>query len=167
MSEQAASQDIVFNRSGGGRIKVPAAVVAILQSYAQHAPEATEAGGLLMGRYIATSDDVIVDAVTEPMTGDRRTRYSFYRAKRRHQEALNAAWETSGHTCTYLGEWHTHPEAQPTPSGTDITNWNRRLHQDKYHEELFFLIVGTREIRMWAASEENKAWELLTVKKPV
>ena len=164
MNEQAAPQDIVFYRSGGGRIKVPAAVVAVLQAYAQHAPDATEAGGVLMGRYIATSDDVIVDAITEPMTGDRRTRYSFYRAKRRHQAALDAAWKSSGHTCTYLGEWHTHPQAYPTPSSTDTTDWNRRLRQDQYPEELFFLIVGTHQISMWAAKTATNTWKPLIVK---
>jgi integrative and conjugative element protein (TIGR02256 family) len=165
MDEKNEQQDIVFYRPSGGRIKVPASVVAIMQSYAQHAPDATEAGGVLMGRYIATSDDVIIDAVTEPMSGDRRTRYSFYRAKQRHQAALQAAWEASGRTCTYLGEWHTHPEMHPTPSGIDKTDWNRRLRQDQYHEELFFLIVGTHELKMWAAKEVTKTWSPLTVKK--
>ncbi len=119
----------------------------------------------MMGRYIATSNDVIVDAVTEPMPGDRRTRYSFYRAKRRHQAAIDAAWVASGHTCTYLGEWHTHPETHPTPSSIDTHDWNRRLLQDQYCEELFFLIVGMQEVRLWAAKEITTTWKPLAIEK--
>ncbi|MCB2380327.1 Mov34/MPN/PAD-1 family protein [Hymenobacter sp. BT635] len=158
-------QDLVFYRSGGGRVKVPAAVLSVMQSYAQHDPVATEAGGVMMGRYIASSNDVVIDVVTEPMPGDRRTRYSFYRDKRRHQAAMDAAWEASGHTCTYLGEWHTHPEERPTPSEIDIKGWNRRLCQDQFDEELFFLIIGTHEPRMWAAKSATTTWEPLKIKK--
>jgi integrative and conjugative element protein (TIGR02256 family) len=141
---------LVFSRHNGGRIKVTAAVLRVMQSYAQHGRRATEAGGVLLGRYLQGSADVVVDAVTVPMPGDKRSRYSFYRAKARHQAAIDATWQASGGTCTYLGEWHTHPETYPTPSGIDTTDWRRRLRTDDYHDELFFLIVGTVEIRAWS-----------------
>ncbi len=32
-------------------------------------------------------------------------------------------WRDSGGTVRYLGEWHTHPEAHPAPSGTDRREW--------------------------------------------
>lgn len=152
---------IVFCRPNGGRIKVTSPVLKVMQAYAQHSRTATEAGGVLLGRYIQNSNDVVVDAVTEPMPGDRRTRCSFFRAKARHQAAINAAWEASDGTCTYLGEWHTHPEANPTPSGVDTKGWCRRLREDQYDEELFFLIVGTAEIRLWSGKEEKSTWEPL------
>lgn len=143
---------LVFSRYNGGRIKVTAAVLHVMQSYAQHGRRATEAGGVLLGRYLQGSADVVIDAVTVPMPGDKRSRYSFYRAKTRHQAAIDAAWQASGGTCTYLGEWHTHPETHPSPSGIDSTDWQRRLRTDDYHDELFFLIVGTVEIRAWSGN---------------
>ena len=103
-----------------------------------------------MGRYLHGSNDIVIDAATEPMPGDRRTRYSFYRDKKRHQAALDAAWRASNGTCTYLGEWHTHPEAYPSPSGIDWKDWARRLREDSYFSELLFLIVGTEQIAAWA-----------------
>lgn len=141
---------LIFRRHNGGRVKVTAAVLHVMQSYAQHGRCATEAGGVLLGRYLQGSDDVVIDAITVPMPGDKRSRYSFYRAKARHQAAIDAAWQASKGTCTYLGEWHTHPETHPTPSGIDTTDWRRRLRTDDYHDELFFLIVGTVEIRAWS-----------------
>lgn len=143
---------LVFSRHNGGRLKVTAAVLRVMQGYAQHGHRATEAGGVLLGRYLHGSADVVIDAVTVPMPGDKCSRYSFYRAKARHQAAIDAAWQASGGTCTYLGEWHTHPETHPTPSGIDTTDWRRRLRTDDYHDELFFLIVGTVEIRAWSGN---------------
>lgn len=157
---------LVFCRPNGGRVKVPTAVLKVMKSYAQQSLSATEAGGVLLGRYIAGTNDVVVDAVTEPMPGDKRTRYSFYRAKARHQAIIDATWEESEHTCTYLGEWHTHPEASPTPSGVDTRGWCRRIREDQYDEELFFLIVGTAEVRMWSAIEEPRTWEPLNTESP-
>jgi integrative and conjugative element protein (TIGR02256 family) len=154
-------ESLVFYRPNGGRLKVPATVLKLMQSYAQHSSSATEAGGVLLGRYIVGTNDVVVDAVTEPMSGDKRTRSSFYRAKARHQAIIDAAWEESEHTCTYLGEWHTHPESSPTPSGVDTRGWCRRLREDQYDEELFFLIVGTVEVRMWSATEVPRTWDPL------
>ena len=145
---------LVFCRPNGGRVKITAPVLQLLRAYAQHGPKDTEAGGVMMGRYLQGSDDVVVDAATEPMRGDRRSRYSFYRDKTRHQAVLDAAWKTSGGTCTYLGEWHTHPEADPTPSGIDTHDWRRRLWTDKYDDELFFVIVGTAIIRNWSGKGE-------------
>src|SRR5215510_5960297 len=78
-----------------------------------------------------------------------RARTRFHRAQRRHQAAIDAAWATSEGTCTYLGEWHTHPEPIPTPSPVDWADWRRRLLHDHYTEPLFFIIVGTTATRAW------------------
>jgi integrative and conjugative element protein (TIGR02256 family) len=113
------------------------------------ANDATEAGGVLLGRHLRDGNAIVVDAVTVPMDGDRRTRTRFHRAQRRHQAAIDAAWAASEGTCTYLGEWHTHPEPVPTPSLVDWADWRRRLRQDRYTELLFFVIVGTAAVRVW------------------
>ena len=120
-----------------------------MRQYAQHLPGQPEAGGILLGRHIVDSDDVIIDRVTVPQSGDRQTRTRFFRARRRHQDALDEAWRISGGTCTYLGEWHTHPETIPTPSWVDRANWRRKLLTDRFTAPIFFVIVGTIEMRVW------------------
>lgn len=103
-----------------------------------------------MGRWILNCQDVVVDAVTRPLEGDRRSRTSFFRRRNTHQEALNRAWKASQETSNYLGEWHTHPEPIPSPSIVDRANWALLLMRPGVEPPaLFFAIVGQREIGVW------------------
>lgn len=147
---------LVCARPAGGRLKVSADALAVMLAHAQHAPTALEAGGVLLGRLIAGTADLVVDAVTPPMPGDRRSRTSFRRAARRHQEAIDRAWHESGETTAWLGEWHTHPEADPTPSGIDWKDWHRKLVEDRFAGPLLFIIVGTRAVRVWEGRRPRK-----------
>ncbi|HLY67632.1 MAG TPA: Mov34/MPN/PAD-1 family protein [Chloroflexota bacterium] len=136
-------------RPYGGAFEIGPLPLSIIRSFAQVDPGDKEAGGVLLGRYIAGTRDVVVDAVTVPLPGDVRHRTSFFRARRRHQDAIDEAWRTSEGTCTYLGEWHTHPEAMPSPSCIDTRDWSRRLTQDRFSGDLFFVVAGTEAIRAW------------------
>jgi integrative and conjugative element protein (TIGR02256 family) len=62
---------------------------------------------------------------------------------------IDQAWHISSGTCTYLGEWHTHPEPIPTPSVVDRSDWRRRLMTDQTTKPLFFVIVGMEQTRVW------------------
>jgi len=92
---------------------------------------------------------MVIDDVTTPMPGDRRSRFRFLRHHARHQGVLDRAWATSGGTCTLIGEWHTHPEPDPAPSLIDQLTWRRKLMADEFSGHLVFLIVGTKSIRGW------------------
>ncbi|WP_281180887.1 Mov34/MPN/PAD-1 family protein [Chondromyces crocatus] len=122
----------------------------VMGGRAQHDPHALEAGGVLVGRHIRGSRDVVVDLVTEPMPGDRQSRYSFHRSQKPHQRFLDEIWRTSRKTCVYLGEWHTHPERHPSPSSVDLADWRKRLVKDQVDSEsMFFVIVGQVETAAW------------------
>jgi integrative and conjugative element protein (TIGR02256 family) len=149
MGDQHQSWPRIFLGPDGARFEISIAAWQTMQGFIQQANGATEAGGVLLGRHLRDGSAIIVDAVTVPMDGDRRARTRFHRAKRRHQAAIDAAWAASEGTCTYLGEWHTHPEPVPMASLVDWADWRRRLRQDRYTEPLFFLIVGTTAIRAW------------------
>src|SRR5262249_1861523 len=110
MEEQHQAWPLIFLRPDGARFEVSIAACQTMQGCIQHAHDATEAGGVLLGRHLLDGSAIIVDSVTVPMAGDRRARTRFHRAQRRHQAAIDAAWATSEGTYTYLGEWHTHPE---------------------------------------------------------
>ena len=140
---------LIFLRPDGTRFEVSVAAWRVMQGFIQYANSATEAGGVLLGRHLRDGSAIVVDTVTTPMVGDRRARTRFHRAQQRHQAAINAAWAASEATCTYLGEWHTHPEPVPTPSLIDRADWQRRLLRDCYTEPLFFIIVGTAAINAW------------------
>lgn len=158
---------ILFLRGGNSRLKLDTVVVDVLHRYAQRDPRAAEAGGVLMGRHILGTRDVVVDAVTEPMRGDRRSRFSFHRSQGPHQRALDNAWRSSDGTCVYLGEWHTHPEPCPTPSAIDLKDWYTRLQRDKVDSEsLFFLIVGQTRTAAWEGTRATGTLSQLTQMPP-
>ncbi|MBN9686151.1 Mov34/MPN/PAD-1 family protein [Corallococcus sp. NCSPR001] len=141
---------LLFRRAGGGVLKVSPEVLARLDPFRQLEPSQTEAGGVLLGRQIQGCDDIIIDEVTTPMTGDSRARLRFHRAPSRHQSVIDARWAESQGTCHYLGEWHTHPEPVPTPSSVDVDGWRRRLKEDRFEgSSLFFLIVGMEQVAIW------------------
>jgi integrative and conjugative element protein (TIGR02256 family) len=139
-----------FTHSRRGVLKLGPEALATMQSYEQHAPDATEAGGFLLGRYLRDGHDLVVDMVTVPMPGDVRERYGFHRNSPGHQAEIDAAWIASGGTCVLLGNWHTHAEPHPTPSSVDLEDWRRVLITEIQPDEAcFFVIVGQREIRVW------------------
>ncbi len=137
----------VFTKSDGGRIEISNHALSQMLTYVQNTKRQPEAGGILIGRYIVDSLDIVIDKVTVPMAGDRQERFSFWRDRKRHQQVIDQIWLESEGTSTYLGEWHTHPENIPTPSNTDTKNWLRHLNYDIFSgESLFFIIIGIQTL---------------------
>lgn len=50
------------------------------------------------------------------------------------------AWERSRKTCTYVGEWHTHPFGDPHPSLLDRSTW--RSVANRIKAPCVFVIVS-------------------------
>lgn len=140
---------LIFERFTTGRFQIGSETLEVFRAHVQDTPYISESGGVLLGRHILSSNDVVLDEVTTPLPGDQKSRFKFFRARERHQEAINIAWHKSNGTCTYLGEWHTHPECKPTPSYIDRLNWYRKLMVDRFSNCVFFIIVGTEEIKVW------------------
>jgi integrative and conjugative element protein (TIGR02256 family) len=149
MQHTLPTEPLTFARSDGGRLQIAPCALATMLDFVQDEQDKPESGGVLLGRHILNAEDIIIDQITTPMPGDRCSRARFFRARRRHQQVIDQAWRESTGTCTYLGEWHTHPECDPSPSLVDRLNWGRKLLVDRYSEEIFFVIVGTGVLRVW------------------
>jgi integrative and conjugative element protein (TIGR02256 family) len=154
------TRHLTFARSGGERFQIGPDALAMMRRYIQDDDGKPEAGGVLLGRHLLGTGDIIVDRVTTPLPGDRRGRFRFHRARRRHQEMIDRAWGESDGTCTYLGEWHTHPQDRPEPSCIDRLNWWRKLQVDRFTEPIFFVIVGTIETRVWEGRRDGRVVRL-------
>lgn len=129
-------------------------------TFAQRHPRAREAGGVLLGRYLSDSHDVVVDEVSTPQPADRRTRYSFFRSHK-HQQLAYDRWVRERNTSAFLGIWHTHPEQDPVPSSVDRADWQRVIACDTFEgDRLFFPIVGTQRIRVWTLTRRGVLREL-------
>ncbi len=146
---ERATSRLTFARPGGAYFQIGPGALAEMRRFIQDGVGKPEAGGVLLGRHLLGIGDIIVDRVTPPLPGDRRGRFRFHRARRRHQEAIDRAWGESDGTCTYLGEWHTHPQDHPEPSCIDRLDWWRKLRVDRFSEPIFFVIVGIVETRVW------------------
>jgi integrative and conjugative element protein (TIGR02256 family) len=151
-----------FDDALGTRVKIGRQSMLSMLKHAQRDPGALEAGGVLLGRELLVTGDLVVDAITTPMPGDVRTRTSFFRSAPLHQRHILEAWRGSAGTCGYLGEWHTHAEARPTPSRVDRSEWSRRLVEDVVGARLsLFVIVGTQALGAWIGDRQSRSVRLL------
>ncbi|SER99787.1 Mov34/MPN/PAD-1 family protein [Halopseudomonas bauzanensis] len=136
-----------------------------MQAFTQRRWWHCEAGGVLLGRHLLDSQDVVVDEVSTPQSSDRRSRFSFFRSST-HECIARQRWLEQGSTSAYLGLWHTHPELDPTPSIIDRRDWEQAVSGDTFEgDRLFFPIIGTRSIRIWTLSRRGTFRELKLEKK--
>jgi integrative and conjugative element protein (TIGR02256 family) len=143
-------EPLIFQKKDGGKLEIGRTALSKMLRYRQNTESRKESGGVLMGRDIRGCLDVVIDDVTTPMSKDRRTRRSFFRNQEQHQQILDQVWQMSIGTTHYLGEWHTHPEAVPTPSPTDLADWQKHIHANVFtNSTLFFIIVGVESLRIW------------------
>jgi integrative and conjugative element protein (TIGR02256 family) len=77
-----------------------------------------ETGGLLIGYW--TANDVVITACTTPGSQARHTRTQYFPDPDHDQEQIARHYHTTGRRHTYLGDWHTHPDAAPYLSRTDV-----------------------------------------------
>jgi integrative and conjugative element protein (TIGR02256 family) len=158
---------LTFLRRNRGRIKLGWPAVHKIQAYLQNKSTTPESGGILLGRFLLECDDVVVDEASAPMKGDKWGRYFFHRDRKLHQRLIDEAWVKSNGTCAYLGEWHSHPEADPNPSTVDLDDWRRKLRTDRFDgDHLFFVIAGVKRIRIWEGDKRDASFkELPAVRK--
>jgi integrative and conjugative element protein (TIGR02256 family) len=132
-------QDLVFrNPANDGFVIVTAAVLRQVTKHRQTAGHHQEAGGILLGS--RRGRHIEITFATTPKRGDKRSRTAFHRLSLFHQRFATRAWLRLGRTLDYLGEWHTHPERDPSPSLIDRGEWTKLVRSNK--RELVFLILG-------------------------
>lgn len=138
-----------WSRPEEGVVELSAGATTVLIREMRLAPLGPERGGVLLGRRIGGSVDIIIDLVQGPIDQDSASSLSFTRSNA-HQALVDSAWAASAGTVNYLGDWHTHPQQHPTPSMRDYATW-KRLAQEQAaeHLPLFFLIVGGQQVCCW------------------
>lgn len=126
------------------RILVEGAALQTMDRYRQDRDNKAEAGGILLGYRKGTNLHVVQATVPQPT--DRRKRFRFDRLAHRHQQIALEQWSISGGTIDYIGDWHTHPEIDPTPSNLDIKEWAKVTN--RLTKPMVFMIVGITG-RIW------------------
>jgi integrative and conjugative element protein (TIGR02256 family) len=151
---------LVFQVTPTQRLIIVESALNQMTSFRQNSWWKAEAGGVLLGRHLLDSEDVVVDEVTTPQKSDQRSRFGFFRSKR-HSTLAQKRWVEENSTMAYLGLWHTHPEVDPKPSYVDRNDWNNSVAHDTFTgERLFFPIVGIERIRVWTRTRNGALEEL-------
>ncbi|WP_233989805.1 Mov34/MPN/PAD-1 family protein [Pectobacterium brasiliense] len=118
-----------------------------LETFCQHIQASDtdcEAGGLLLGSVHGTH--MIIEQATVPTAWDRRFYYLFERMPFGHEAIALARWMASQGTIRYLGEWHTHPEDHPNPSGLDRSEWSLLSAKRLDKRPMLAVIVGRKSL---------------------
>ena len=126
-------------------ICIAESVLKVLDSYKQTSKQ-NEAGGIILGR-VYENNVVCITELSEPNEFDKSSRYSFVRDKNMAQFIVDEAFKKSRGELIYLGEWHTHPEQNPTPSWVDKRMIKEQFKKNIINENfLILLIQGTERL---------------------
>jgi len=126
---QAKIENIIIARS----------VLNLIERFKQTNNKDNESGGILFGQ--VTEKEVYILKVTPPNKFDRASRYSFDCNKDAAQVIINYEFLNSGQKTIYIGEWHTHPENYPNPSGVDKMMIDNQYFKNKLNEPFLILII--------------------------
>jgi integrative and conjugative element protein (TIGR02256 family) len=132
------------------RVTVGGRTVALIHRLCRRSSK-DETGGILIGRYSAELDCAGVTNASGAPTDSRHGATWFQRGTRGLQAWLDRWWTTRGEH--YLGEWHFHPYAAPTPSPTDRDQLEAIATTKSYGcPEPILLIFGGDPAGAWSVS---------------
>lgn len=108
-------------------------------NYKQDKINKNESGGILLGQVFKNNIYILKNSV--PSKYDISKRYSFERDMANAQKIIDLEFEESEGRTIYLGEWHTHPENDPNPSGQDLKMIKDQFRKNKLNEPFIVLII--------------------------
>lgn len=129
--------------SSGQLLIVQDSVLERLNSYRQTKAWHREAGGQLFAR--VSPLEIYVCEATGPRPTDKRSRYRYQPDRKAEQLEIT---ERHSRGLQYVGDWHTHPERIPHPSGTDYRSISECFAKSGHSLNAFLLfIVGNGPFR--------------------
>jgi integrative and conjugative element protein (TIGR02256 family) len=106
----------------------------------------SESGGILLGT--VHEKGLMIETATQPSRMDRQFRYMFERMPFGHSAIARRHWRLSNGTVRYLGEWHTHPQDVPSPSGIDLSEWQKLAQVRLDKRPTLSVIVGRKTLHI-------------------
>jgi integrative and conjugative element protein (TIGR02256 family) len=128
------------------RIELPLAVLEEMEAEARRRfPK--ESGGVLLGyRYPSGREPTRVVRQIGPGPKAMHRRHRFEPDGKWQDEEIARAYEASGRTLTYLGDWHSHPGGGGRPSGLDRSTARTiaEFKAARASQPLFMILHGGR-----------------------
>ncbi len=151
VSTDATHNPVEFLEGGasGASIWLSPSVIAAMLEAAIKAGRC-ETGGILIGRYGPDAWQADVIEATPKPKGSRSGWFWFQRSNTGLAALLEKRWSAGHH---YLGEWHFHPGAAPTPSGPDIRAMQKIARDEVYRcPSPLLVILGGKPKTAWSIS---------------
>lgn len=114
-------------------------VIATFQRHQQLRWWQREAGGQLFARFQGAAIHVV--EATGPRRSDRRSRYSYEPDHCAEQREIDSRFPSGLH---FVGDWHTHPEDYPRPSGVDLRSTAEGVRKSKHGLHAFVMVIAGR-----------------------
>ena len=129
----------------------------ILKEYKQKEP--LETGGVLMGYW--TKEGAVITDIIGPGENSIHKKVSFIPDNKYHIQEVARIYKDSGRTITYLGDWHSHPDAESYLSSQDIRTLIKiSKHKASRLKFPIMMVYGTNPICL-------NAWVLLKKRKGI
>lgn len=120
----------------GQVLVIPAHVIEHFDTHRQRRWHHREGGGQLFSRLEGA--DIVVDRVTGPRPCDWRTRTSYRPNRAAERREIGSQFKEGYH---FIGDWHTHPEHQPSPSQTDLRSIADCVQRSVHDLNAFVLVI--------------------------
>lgn len=132
-------------KAGHLKIELSENVINIFTQFRQLHQKAPESGGIILGQ--VKDDYIYISKATTPSRHDSSSRFNFIRDYNIAQIIVDYEFYNNNGHLIYLGEWHTHPEDIPKPSGQDIKMIKQQYSGNKLNEKfILMLIVGIKSL---------------------
>jgi len=95
-----------------------------------------EAGGLLFAEFCLPT--IVIKEATEPNKKDKRGKSSFIPCRSIQRKLISQRFKLGLH---FVGEWHTHPEHNPSPSRIDLNSMHDSFVKSKHELDAFVMII--------------------------
>ena len=125
------------------RIRLPAFVVETLNRELK-AASAREIGGVLVAERLGGDEFIIVDLSVQRSGGSS---LYFERDPAEHRSFLASFFDRTGHDYArfnYIGEWHSHPNAEALPSSTDVLSMQEIVSDPAVNTPFAVLVIARK-----------------------
>jgi integrative and conjugative element protein (TIGR02256 family) len=114
-------------------------VIASLQHFRQIEKRSNESGGIILGQIAGR--EVFLTRISIPNQFDSASRFSFDRNPKVAQVIIDFEHFNSQGKTNYLGEWHTHPESNASPSQRDRLMIKSQWDSNKLNQDFILSII--------------------------
>lgn len=135
------------------------AALAIFSDFRQMNGE-PEGGGLLFAQFEFPIIRIL--AITAPTSTDGRWVTLFVPNRILQRRSIKDHFKRGRH---FVGEWHTHPEPNPTPSNLDLASMRDAFLRSDHELNYFIMvIVGNRsdKLSLWVSAHNGRHFKRLS-----